>query len=133
MRRYYYGFGPMQKFRWMMKDIGTILNYTEKHLEKKVAEETKVEERQHLLKQFDLSLHYLKQSLRKINIIEGEDYSEANFKDIKFYDVLIDGLEKKLNRTDLSDNDRDKYKDCLNAVKVAKRTYINYLNCDLIK
>ena len=125
----YYGFGPMQRFRWLMEDIGTILNYTEKHLEKKEAEKTKAEERQHLLKQFDLSLHYLKQSLRKINIIEGEDYNELDFKDIKLYDVLIDGLNKKLNNNELSVDDIYKYKDALNAVVVAKRLYINYLNC----
>ena len=129
-RRRYYGFPtPMMRFRWFLKDIGTILNYTRDKLEAKANEETKVEERQHLLQQLDMSWGYLKKSLRKINIIEGEDYSEANFKDIKFYDVLIDGLEKKLNRTDLSDDERDKYKDALNAVVVAKRNFINYLNC----
>ena len=129
-RRRYYGFPtPMMKFRWFLKDVATISKYTGDKLEAKANKQLKAEERQRALKQFDLSLHYLKKSLRKINIIEDVDYSEADFTNLKFYDVLIDGLEKKLNRTDLSDDDRDKYKDCLNAVVVAKRNYINYLNC----
>ena len=129
-RRRYYGFPtPMMRFRWFLKDVATISKFVGDKLEVKAAEQLKVEERQRALKQFDLSLHYLKQSLRKINIIEGEDYNELDFKDIKLYDVLIDLLEKKLNRTDLSDDERDKYKDALNAVVVAKRLYIKYLNC----
>ena len=130
MRRRYYGFGTdMMRFRWLLKDVATISKFVGDKLEVKAAEQLKVEERQRALKQFDLSLHYLKQSLRKINIIEGEDYNELDFKDIKLYDVLIEGLNKKLNNNELSDDDRDKYKDCLNAVVVAKRNYLKYLNC----
>ena len=125
----YYGFGPMQRFRWFLKDVATISKYTGDKLSEKANKQLKVEERQRALKQFDLSLHYLKQSLRKINIIEGEDYNELDFKDIKLYDVLIEGLNKKLNNNELSVDDIYKYKDALNAVVVAKRNYLKYLNC----
>ena len=125
----YYGFGPMQRFRLLLKDIAIISKYTGDKLSEKANKQLKVEERQRALKQFDLALDYMYKALKRIGIVKGEDYNEYDFKDIKLYDVLIEGLNKKLNNNELSVDDRDKYEDALNAVRVAKRNYLKYLNC----
>ena len=125
----YYGFGPMQRFRLLLKDIAIISKYTGDKLSEKANKQLKVEERQRALKQFDLALDYMYKALKRIGIVKGEDYNDLDFKDIKLYDVLIEGLNKKLNNNELSVDDRDKYEDALNAVRVAKRNYLKYLNC----
>ena len=86
-------------------------------------------DKQTALSQFNIHCNFLKESLSEIGIIEGEDYNELNLKDVKFYDNLIETLNKKL-KTPLKVEEKQKYIRTLNAVKNTKEKYIVVKNID---
>ena len=74
------------------------------------------------LKSFNTNCNFLKTLLIEIDIIEGRDYNESDLKNIKFYDGLIETLNKKL-KTPLKVEEKQKYIGTLNAVKNTKEKY----------
>ena len=80
-------------------------------------------------KQFNMHCNFLKESLNEIGMIEEKHYKESDLKDIKFYDNLIETLNKKL-KTPLKVEEKQKYIRTLNAVKNTKEKYIVVKNID---